>query len=71
MPVELRKSVGKNVRTLRNKKNLTQEDLAGLAGIDYKYLQMIESKTPPNISLKTVEKLAKALKVPASKLLSR
>jgi len=70
MPIELRKKVGQNIRSLRNKKKLTQETLAFEAEIEYKYLQMIEGKNPPNISLKVIEKLSKALKVSPSKLLS-
>jgi len=70
MPIELRKTVSKNIRAMRNKKKLTQEQLSDKADIDYKYLQMIEGKNPPNISLKTIEKLSKALNVSASKLLA-
>jgi len=69
MPIELRKIVSKNIRAMRNKRGLTQEQLSDDADIDYKYLQMIEGKNPPNISLKTIEKLAKALKTTPAKLI--
>jgi len=69
MPVELRKTASKNIRAMRNKRKQTQEQLSDKADIDYKYLQMIEGKNPPNISLKTLEKLAKGLKTTPSKLL--
>jgi len=48
---------------------LTQEELSEMAGIDYKYLQKIEGKSPPNIKLETIEKIAKALKITPAKLL--
>ena len=61
--------VSKKIKKLRTKKGLTQERLADKSGIDYKYLQKIEGKNPPNISLKTIEKIAKTLSVNPSKLL--
>jgi DNA-binding Xre family transcriptional regulator len=36
----------------------------------YKYIQRIEGKTPPDIRLSTIEKLAKALKVKPAELLN-
>ena len=48
---------------------MTQEGLAEKAGIDYKYLQKIEGKNPPNLKLETIEKLAKALRIKPSKLI--
>ena len=70
MVKELRFILRENVRHFRTKNKLTQEQLSGISGIGYKYLQLIESKNPPNLSLKVIERLAKALKVPPSKLLS-
>jgi transcriptional regulator with XRE-family HTH domain len=61
--------VGANVRSLRGKLGLTQLQCAYLAGIDYKYLQKIESKDPPNVQINTLAKIAKALKTTASDLL--
>lgn len=54
---------------MRKKRGYTQEKLSETTGIDYKYIQKIESKSPPNIRLETIEKLAKALKTTPSKLL--
>ncbi len=60
--------LGKRIRELRKKVNLTQEKLASLTGIDYKYIQKIEGKNPPSVRIDTLEKLAKALKISISKL---
>lgn len=48
---------------------MTQEELADAAEIDYKYLQTIEGKNPPNVKIETIEKIAKALGVKIGKLL--
>lgn len=69
MELSIRLKFGKRLKELRNKRSLTQEKLSGLAQIDYKYLQKIEGKNPPNIKLETIEKLAKTLKVKPSELL--
>ena len=69
MDTTIRLRVGKKIKELRKKRGLTQEKLAEAAGIDYKYLQRIEGKTPPNIKLETIGKLAKTLKTDPSKLL--
>ncbi len=61
--------LGKQIRKLREKAKLTQEELATAVGIDYKYLQKIEGKTPPAVRIDTIEKIAKALKTTPSKLL--
>ena len=61
--------LGKQIRILRTKQKMTQEELADAAGIDYKYLQTIEGKSPPNVKIETIEKLANALNIPPSKLL--
>jgi len=69
MSINLRFIVSKKIKKLRIKRSLTQEELAEKAGVDYKYLQKIEGKNPPNISLKTIEKIAKTLHVNPSKFL--
>ena len=59
----------KQLIKLRKKKQLTQEKLAYLSGIDYKHLQRLESKNPPIPRLDTLKKLTKGLNVSLSKLL--
>jgi len=57
------------IRKLRIKSGYTQEELAGLANIEPKHIQRLESKRPCDIKLTTIEKLAKAFKITPSKLL--
>ena len=60
---------GKKIKELRERYGLTQEKLAESADIDYKYLQRIEGKHPPNLKIETLEKLAKALKTKPAQLI--
>lgn len=69
METRLYKNLGKKIKSLRAKHKITQEDLAEITGIEYKYLQKIERENPPNITLKTLAKLAQALKTTPAKLL--
>ncbi len=66
---KLRLRLAHKIRSLRKKKGLTQEQLSGLADMDYKYIQRIESKNPPSIKIDTIGILAKALKVKPADLL--
>jgi transcriptional regulator with XRE-family HTH domain len=61
--------LGVKIKELRMKCGYTQERLAELADIDYKYLQRLEGKAPPAIRVDTLEKIAKALKTEPSELL--
>jgi len=60
--------VGSNIKVFRKKRRLTQEKLAGIIGVDYKYLQRMEGRNTPNLTIKTIEKIAQALKIKPSKL---
>ena len=42
---------------------MTQDELAESSGIDYKYIQKIEGKDTPNVTLDTIARLARALKI--------
>lgn len=59
-----------NVRRLREKKKLSQKALADKVGISVSYVSMLErgQRSPP---LETIEKMAKALGVPAPSLLGK
>ena len=61
--------LGKKLRTLRKKNGLTQEGLAQVSGLDYKYIQRLEGKKPSSPTLNSLEKLAKALKITPSRLI--
>lgn len=69
MEKKARLLLARRIKLLREKKRITQEKLAALTGIDYKYLQKIEGKNPPAIRIDTIETLAKALKTSCSTLL--
>ena len=58
-----------NVKTLRNKKNWTQEELAKRADLHRTYIGSIE-RYERNVSLLNVERIAKALGVKAKDLIS-
>jgi len=61
---------GKRLKDLRKKKKITQEELAYLADLEYKYIQRLESKKPSSPTLNTLEKLAKAFNTTVSKLVN-
>ena len=60
---------GKKVKGIRQKRGMTQEELAEAIKTSYKYIQRIEGKTPPDIRLSTIERIAKALKTTTAKLI--
>lgn len=60
--MDIKISVGKRVKELRNKLGVSQEELADLAGLDRTYITSVECGKR-NISIVNIEKLAVALKV--------
>ena len=58
-----------NVKTLRNKKNWTQEELAKRADLHRTYIGSIE-RYERNVSLLNVDRIARALGVKAKDLIS-
>lgn len=54
--------LGRRIRALRKAKGLTQEDLGGKCGINYKYVGAIE-RGEENPSLSVLQKIAKGLGV--------
>lgn len=66
---KIRLQLAKQLRKLRNEKNLTQEAMAERVGMDVRYYQRIESDKPNAVKIDTLEKLAKALNIPVWKLL--
>lgn len=65
-PILLR--FGKNLQECRKAQQLSQEQLAELAGVHRTYIGMIE-RAEKNITLCNIEKIAKALNISISKLL--
>lgn len=71
MDKKARLILAKRVKEIREKRKITQENLALSTGIDYKYIQRIEGKNPPAVRIDTIEKLAAALKTNCSILLKK
>ncbi len=69
MDTAIQNKFAKRLRELREKGGLTQERLAELSGVDYKHIQLLESKNPPAAKIDTIAKLAKAFKTTPSQLL--
>ena len=69
MKKTIRTKLGRKIKYYRNRYGYTQEKLAEVANIDYKYLQKVEGKNPPALKIDTIDRLAKALKVSPAKLL--
>ena len=62
--------IGDNIKRLRKKKELSQDNLARKAGIPYATLIKIESNIVKKPSVQNVAKIAKALDVKIEDLLS-
>lgn len=65
---DVRKEFGNHLRKLREERGLTQEELAGKAGMHFTYVGQIE-RGLRNPSLVNIRRLAKALNVSGGKLL--
>jgi transcriptional regulator with XRE-family HTH domain len=70
MGMTLRQIFASNLRRIRSERELTQEKLADLAGIDRTYVSALERQVY-SASLDTIEKLAEVLKVEPQELLER
>lgn len=57
------------LKQLRKSKGLTQEKLAEVSDIDYKYLQKLESKNPSSPTLSVLEKLSHGLGIILTELI--
>jgi transcriptional regulator with XRE-family HTH domain len=66
----LLKAIAKELKTIRQKKNLTIEELSDICGLHEKYLQTIE-RNHRNISVSVFVQIAKALNISPSKLLEK
>ena len=64
----LRQVLAYNMRLLRSKKNISQEDFADICGLHRTYISDIERETR-NVSIDNIEKIAEAFGISASELL--
>lgn len=64
---ELREMIGTRIRAMRNAKGLTQQKLADIAGLDYRYIGALE-RGERNFSIDTLEKVLVALDVSLTEL---
>lgn len=65
---QINKEVGVRIQKFRKQKGLTQEELAFEADLHRAYIGQIE-RGEKNIGVQNLQKIAKALKIRASKLL--
>ncbi len=63
-------NVAANLRRVRHRRGLTQEQLAEQAGVDERYLRRLEAATV-NLTVVQLGRLAKALDVPPGLLLRK
>jgi transcriptional regulator with XRE-family HTH domain len=68
MPETIQQRFGERVREVRRSKGISQEALAEKAGLSPAYFGRVE-RGGPNVTLKTIYKIARALDVPAKKLM--
>lgn len=67
---KLREILGSNVRQLRQKKNWSQEELAGRADLSQTYVSQLESGQRA-VTIDVLDQLARALGVPPDQLLKK
>lgn len=62
-------TISQNIKRVRTKQGLTQDDLAKKANIKYSTLTKIEGGVVTKPSVQTIQKIAKSLGVPIEELL--
>lgn len=62
MADELQRTLGKNLRSFREAEDLSQEAFAEVLGVHRTYMGALE-RGERNVSLKSVEKIARTLKI--------
>lgn len=65
---DIKQVLGENIRRKRKEMNISQEKLAELCGLHRTYVGAIE-RGERNVSLKNIQRIAKALNLPISELL--
>lgn len=62
-------TISQNIKRIRKKQGLTQDDLAKKANIKYSTLTKIEGEVVTKPSVQTIQKIAESLSVPIEELL--
>lgn len=60
---------GQRIRQIRNERHMSQEEFAWMVGLHRTYLGQVE-RAEKNITLKNIEKIAKALDIDPKELLN-
>ena len=66
---KIRLQLARQLKKLRKRLDLTQEEMSEKIGMDIRYYQRLESAKPNAVKIDTIEKISKALKISPSKLL--
>ncbi len=69
MASRTRRLLASRLRQLRKRYGYTQQTVAEKSGLDYKYYQTLEGKSPPNVTVDSLERLAQAFGIKAWQLL--
>ena len=64
-------TIGKNIKRLRQEKELSQDKLSKLADLSLNTVVKIELDESPNPTIETIQKIAKALAVSVDDLLKK
>ncbi|MBI5299131.1 MAG: helix-turn-helix transcriptional regulator [Deltaproteobacteria bacterium] len=64
-------TIGKNIKRLRQEKELSQDKLSKLADLSLNTVVKIELDESPNPTIETIQKIAKALEVSVDDLLKK
>ncbi len=64
-------TIGKNIKRLRQEKELSQDKLSKLADLSLNTVVKIELDESPNPTIETIQKIAKALDVSVDDLLKK
>ncbi|KHD35175.1 hypothetical protein NL50_14875 [Clostridium acetobutylicum] len=62
--------IGDNIKKIREKKGISKQELADNAGYSFAYISMLENNKRPNPSIKTIDKIAKALRVSVEEVMN-
>lgn len=62
-------NIGKNIRTYRNEKKLSQRKLAELSGVSFAYIQQLERGQRDNPSTRILNKIAAVFNIKLTQLL--